>query len=236
MVPLFLRFLAEDCLARRCDVRDLRCSNFPDFVTLNRLVAVLLVFNFGILIRSQCSVYKLTFLYWRLLDFGHVGENFNHLVDFLKPNFWVGDLSSPKLNGQFNLVTILQKFSSTVNTNLQIIGSDAWPESQLFGPRGFGFLFRSALLPLLSEAILFEVQNTHHWGFGVGRDLNQIQPQGLGLLNGFCQRQNANLLAVLINNTNLGASDLEIESGSALFYLLLTSIRDYTLLGEDTQP
>ena len=48
VVPLFLRFLAEDCLARRCDVRDLRCNNFPDFVILNRLAAVFLVFSFGI--------------------------------------------------------------------------------------------------------------------------------------------------------------------------------------------
>jgi len=47
VVPLFLRFVAAACLERRWDVRAWRCRIFPDFVTLNRLAAVLLVFSFG---------------------------------------------------------------------------------------------------------------------------------------------------------------------------------------------
>ena len=225
VVPFFLRFLAEDCLERRCDVRDLRCSNFPDFVILNRLAAVFLVLSFGMLIWSQYGVYKLMFLPWRLFDFGYIGQSFNHPVDFFKPNFWVGNLPTSELDSQFNLVTFFQKFPGPIDSNLQIVRPNAGPEPQLFGSGGFGFLFGLALLSLFGKSVLFEIQNPNYRRFGLGGDLNQIQPQVLGFPKGFCYRQNANLLAVLVDNTNFGTSDLKIEPWPAFFYLSLTSKR-----------
>jgi hypothetical protein len=93
---------------------------------------------------------------------------------------------------------------------------DHRPELDLLDLDDLLFLAGLGLLLLLLEPVLAVIQDLADRRRGVGRDLNQVEPDLLGLGQRVCDRESAEVRTVGADQVNLFDADVLVGAGAVL--------------------
>jgi hypothetical protein len=131
----------------------------------------------------------------------------------------VGDLTSPKSQGNLAFIAIVQKAPNIAHLDVVVAVISSGSELDFFD---FNHLllrlrFRGLLLLLVFE--LAVVHQTTDWGHRSRGNFNQINIQLTGHAQGVSQADNAQGLIFRAGEANLGGHDFTVQSVLALFPL-----------------
>ncbi len=126
--------------------------------------------------------------------------------------FGAAEFSHAEHDGELDVVAGLQKFLRSTKLRFKIMVPDVGSELDLLGldsmlaPFGLFRLF----VPLEDE--LAVVHDLAHWRAGVGCDFDQIEAPLAGNSSGFVGFDNANLLAVGIDDSDWSEADSFVDA------------------------
>ena len=142
----------------------------------------------------------------RLAEFGHV--RYDPLHELL-PDVLMGDLASPKHQGNLDLVAVAQKFLDVLQLELVIVLIGLGTKLDLFNfdHRGLASGQLLALLKLETP----EIHDPAHGGGSLGSHLHQVQPGGAGSLQGLPDGLHPQLGPVIADDPDLRGPDVLID-------------------------
>ena len=124
----------------------------------------------------------------------------------------MGHLATPKHNGHFGFMTILQKAADMLRFKLVVVLLSFWPQLDFFDADDLllllGLLKSFALLIL----VLAKIHDPAHRRLGIGSHLNQIQASLLSKLQRILCCENAELLTILIYNAHFTRPNQPIDT------------------------
>jgi hypothetical protein len=149
--------------------------------------------------RHQEHLERPTALFGVLLDAPDVGGLLGDAVEQLAPTIDVDNLAPAEDHGHAHLVFVGQKLADVPELRLKIVLLDLGRHADLFELAAPGALL---LALLLAVAILSKVHELADDRVGLRGDLDEIQVPTARLLDRFGKGHDAQLLAVLVNDSN----------------------------------
>jgi hypothetical protein len=146
-----------------------------------------------------------------------------------KPDLFVRVLATTKQNGELNLVAVTKKLLGSIqlDTKVVVVRAGAHPDFLRFSLLGFGlglmFFLGLLVLPLAV------VHDATHRRIGIGRDFDQVQIALLGHLDRLVCLDQANLLVLVVNQSDGGDTDALVGAqsfGRVLLFCLKASSAD----------
>jgi hypothetical protein len=149
----------------------------------------------------------------RLFDDAVRPELIGKLIEERFAKIWVGHLAPPEEDGQLDLVSGIEELRGLPTFGLEVMVVDLGPDADLFQLDDVLVasrltLFAALLVPKL--AVVHEPADGWH---RIGSHLDEIEPPLARHLKRIECGDNANLLAVLINQPDLADPDALIDAG-----------------------
>ncbi|MDB5439212.1 MAG: hypothetical protein JWM33_1639, partial [Caulobacteraceae bacterium] len=139
-----------------------------------------------------------------------------HLLQQAHAQFGVRHLAAAEAQGDLDLVAFFEEPVHGLGLHLVVVDVDLRAELDLLDLDDLLALARLVLLFLFLELVLAVIQDLHHRGIGVRHDLDQIETGLLSRFQSRRDRHDALLFAVLIDQQDLGDSDLVVDARSVL--------------------
>ena len=157
------------------------------------------------------------FEFRHLLNLGDLFQFVANPLQHLRAKFLMGHFAPPKPQGHFDLIAIVDKSARVPHLHVVIMGIDVGPQLDLFHV--------DRLLPLAGDIGLFlifvfelaEIDDFADRRRGVRRHFNQVEVYAVCSFEGVCGSNDADLLAILIDQPNLGTVDVCIYPRSRAF-------------------
>jgi hypothetical protein len=150
---------------------------------------------------------------WRRLD-GAVGtELVGKLIEQRLAQVRVGHLAATEEDGQFDLVPGVEELGGLAPFRLQVVVVDLGPDTDLFQLDGVLVTARLALFAALLVAKLAVVHEPADGGHRIGSHLDQVETPLARHLKRIKGGDDADLLAVLVDQPDLADPDALIDAG-----------------------
>lgn len=134
------------------------------------------------------------------------------LVEQALANIRVGHFPAAEEDGEFHLMAGIEKFRGLPPLRLQIVVINLWPDAHFFQLNDVLMAARLALLPALLVTELAVVHQTTDGRHGVWRNFDQIKPALTRHLQRIERGNDANLLAVLVDEPDLANPDTLVDA------------------------
>ena len=128
----------------------------------------------------------------------------------------VSHLTTPEHHRQFDFVAFLQEPPSVSDLEVVIMVLDTRPELHFLDPDGVLLFPCLTSLPIRLVLVLPVVHHFDHGWTRVGSDLNQIHRTYFGPFPGLVDRDDADLLTVVLNQPDGADPDLVVDTNSVL--------------------
>jgi len=141
----------------------------------------------------------------------HVGKVLGELLKCIKTEVLVNNFSTPKPEGQFDLVPFLEKRTDMAFLHIEIVDIGLRPELDLLDLDEallFPGLLRPFALFILELAVIHDPADRR---LCLGRDLHEIQPLFLGLKERLPRRHDPKLFPILADEPDLWGVNLPIH-------------------------
>lgn len=166
----------------------------------------------------------------RLLDIGHVLQFLGDFAQVFQRQFGIGDLTPSEANGNAHFHAVFQPPSGIAHFETLVMVTGFGAQADLFdldfclGFAGFAFLFFFVVKELTV------VDDLDHRRIGIGGDLYQVVSSVIGAAKSRFDRDDPNILTVLVNQANGFAVDSFINAiflfTADLLILLTFAVRD----------
>ncbi len=123
------------------------------------------------------------------------------------PDVGMGHLASPEAHGELHLVTTIEELRGGPGLGLEVVAPDLRLDPDLLEFNDVLILARVALAPALLVAELPVVHHATDWWCGIGRDLDEVHPTRSGHVEGVTCRQDAELVAFLVDDPDFANAD-----------------------------
>lgn len=166
----------------------------------------------------------------RLFDRAVRTELIGELIEQRLAQIGVGHLAAAKKDGEFHFVPGVEELGRLPPLRLEVVIVDLRPDANFFQFDDMLMTSRLALFPALLVAVLPVVHEPADGWHGIRRHLDQVEPTLARHLKRIECRDDADLLAVLIDQPNLADPDALIDagldgSGNSLPPLPITGLR-----------
>jgi hypothetical protein len=119
-------------------------------------------------------------------------------------------LAAAKAHLDFDFVPVFQETTRCSDAHLQIVLVGPWPQPHLLDLRHVLVLLCVPCAFVLLEAELAQVSDATHWRICCGGHFDQVEPGLLSTSQRFIERNDTDLLAVLVDDADLGGANLAV--------------------------
>ena len=140
-------------------------------------------------------------------------ELIGELIEQRLAQVGVGHLAAAEENGQLDLVSGVEELGSLAPLRFQVVVVDLGPDADLFQFDGVLVAARLAFLAALLVAKLAVVHEPTHGGHGIGSHLDQVEATLARHLERIEGGNDADLLAVFVDQPDLANPDALIDAG-----------------------
>ena len=145
-------------------------------------------------------------------DVGHTSGNRGNLRS---SDLWMGGFTTAEAHFDLHFVAFFQETSRRPHANLQVMFVSARPQTDLLDLRDVLVLLGVTVAFVLFEPESAEVRDPADRRVGGRRDLDQIAARLLCASKRLIDGNNADLLALFVDNADLGGADLTIRARTA---------------------
>ena len=143
---------------------------------------------------------------------GNIRKAFDHPYQQTAPQLDMGHLATAKLHRDFDLVAESQKLANVAKLDLQIVAIYGRAHLDFFELGSSAAFASFSLSPLLLVKQLAVVNDFAHRWVSLGGNLDQIQSYLFGLTPCLLDRNDANLLAVEVDQSNFAGADCVVDA------------------------
>ena len=147
----------------------------------------------------------------QLFDRRNIGHGFGNLVEQLPAAVRQRDFTASEDDRHPDFVLFFQKFSDMADLDLQIMVARFRANFDLFQLESTLFLFRFLQFFSLLVLVLSIIHYFADGRFGIGRYLHQVKAEFSGSLQCLVCRDNADLIAVGIDDPDFSCPDLLVD-------------------------
>src|SRR5436190_6295239 len=195
-----------------------RRSSLPPAVTLNRFLALLDVFVFGIfplrprVLRGPQNHHHVAAVEeWLRLDLPDLLDVIREPQQQVAAALGMGRLAGPEHDRHLHLGALVQEALDVPLLGVVVVNPDLGPELDLLDVDLRLVLPRELRLLLLLVAVLPVIHHARHRRIGLRRDLDQVEALVEGVLHGLARGLNTELRAVLVDQPYLGSTDVIVD-------------------------
>jgi hypothetical protein len=143
-----------------------------------------------------------------------VGDEFaDEFFERLEAELLVGHFASPEAEGSFDFHFLAEEIDGMAKFNFEVVGIDGGGELDFL--HAVGVLMFFGLLLSFGDfvAVLAEIDQTADGRGGVGGNLDQVDLMGPCEVDGFAERQHADLLAIDADHPDLTGTNFPVDPG-----------------------
>lgn len=150
---------------------------------------------------------------WLLINHNCFAELGNYRISQLEPQIFVRQFAAAEENGDFDLVPGFQKLCDFAKLDVPVVLADFEPQAHLLDVECLG---AALVFLLLLGALVIVLAPVDYFGDGrlcIGGNLYEVEVLLSGELQSFCTREDAKLLAFLVDYPELGSLNGRIQAG-----------------------